>query len=70
VGSVAEMAPSAATAIPTGDPPALSAAIIDLLQSPQSRERLGKAAHAWAREYNADWTASQFEDLYQRAIDA
>jgi len=70
VGLVAEMAPSAATALPIADPPALSAAIIDLLQSPQSRERLGNAARAWAREYNANWTASQFENLYQRVIDS
>lgn len=70
VGLVAELAPAAATSVPTADAPALSAAILDLLQNPQSLKKLGKAAHAWAEKHDADWTARQFENLYQGVRDA
>lgn len=66
VGLVAELAPTAATAVPVGDAQALSTAILHLLTHPAARKALGRAAQAWAYAHNADWTASQFVALYQR----
>lgn len=64
VGLVGELAPHAALAVPVGDPQALAAGILALLHDPARRERLGRAAQAWARTHDADWTATRFEMLY------
>ena len=66
VGLVAELAPEAALAVPVRDPEALAEGTLALLGHPQERERLGHAAQRFARTYNADWTAAQFELLYAR----
>jgi glycosyltransferase involved in cell wall biosynthesis len=66
VGLVTELAPQAAIAVPPGDPAALAEGILALLAEPQRRERLGHAAQAWARAHDADWTAAQFEAIYDR----
>ena len=66
VGIVAEMAPRAAVAVPVSDPGALAKGIVDLLENSHRREALALAAQDFARTYNADWTAAQFEELYRR----
>jgi phenylacetate-CoA ligase len=65
VGLVAELAPAAATAVAPGDAPALAQAILALLQNSEQRRRLAQAARQWATTYNADWTAAQFEQIYE-----
>jgi glycosyltransferase involved in cell wall biosynthesis len=67
VGIVAEMAPRAAVAVPVSDPGALAKGIVELLGNSRRREALALAAQDFARTYNADWTAAQFEELYRRA---
>jgi glycosyltransferase involved in cell wall biosynthesis len=64
VGLVAELAPSAAYAIPPGDPQALATGVLELLTQSAQRERIGRAAQTWAHTYDADWTARQFTALY------
>jgi glycosyltransferase involved in cell wall biosynthesis len=68
VGVVAEMAPKAAMAVPVRDPAALANAIIDLLDHPDRRQSLGRAARDFADTYNADWTAEQFQAIYAKVI--
>jgi glycosyltransferase involved in cell wall biosynthesis len=64
VGLVAELAPERAWAAPVGDDAALAAGILALLRDPARRERMGRAARDWARRYDADWTAMEFERIY------
>jgi glycosyltransferase involved in cell wall biosynthesis len=64
VGVLAELAPESALAVPVGDERAMAAGILALLRDPERREQIGRAAQAWARRYDADWTAAQFERLY------
>jgi len=64
VGVVAELAPEAAWAAPVGDAAALAAGALALLRDPARREQLGRAAQAWARTHDADWTAARFEAIY------
>jgi glycosyltransferase involved in cell wall biosynthesis len=64
VGLVAELAPERAWAAPVGDDAALAAGILALLRDPARRERMGRAARDWARRYDADWTAREFERIY------
>ncbi|MEO7908824.1 MAG: glycosyltransferase family 4 protein [Roseiflexaceae bacterium] len=64
VGVLAELAPSAAWAVPVGDAVALAAGVLALLRDPASRKQLGRAAQAWARAHDADWTAARFEVIY------
>jgi glycosyltransferase involved in cell wall biosynthesis len=66
VGLIAEMAPEAALAVPVRDPPALADGIVSLLESDDRRYRMGRAAQRFARAYDADWTAAQFEAVYSR----
>jgi glycosyltransferase involved in cell wall biosynthesis len=68
VGVVAEMAPKAALAVPVRDPSALANAIVDLLDHPDRRQSLARAAQDFADTYNADWTAAQFQVIYDRVI--
>ena len=65
VGVVAELAPAAAWAVPVGDAAALAAGALTLLRDPARREQLGRAAQAWGRAHDADWTAARFEAIYQ-----
>ena len=66
VGLVAEMAPEAALAVPVRDPEALAEGILMLLANEQKRTGLGRAAQHFARTYDADWTAAQFEAVYAK----
>jgi glycosyltransferase involved in cell wall biosynthesis len=68
VGVVAELAPEGAWAVPVGDDRALADGILLLLRDTARRERMGRAAHNWARHYDADWTATQFERIYADLI--
>jgi glycosyltransferase involved in cell wall biosynthesis len=64
VGIVDELAPDRAWAAPIGDDRALARGILALLRDSPGRERMGRAARAWARRYDADWTAARFEQIY------
>jgi glycosyltransferase involved in cell wall biosynthesis len=66
VGLVAELAPERAWATPVGDDAALARGILALLGDPARRERMGHAARDWARRYDADWTAVEFERIYAK----
>jgi glycosyltransferase involved in cell wall biosynthesis len=68
VGLVDELASDAALAVPAGDASALAEGILALLADRQHRERMGKAAQAWARAHDADWTAAQFEVIYRHVV--
>jgi glycosyltransferase involved in cell wall biosynthesis len=65
VGVLAELAPEAAWAVPVGDAAAVAAGALALLSDSSRRERMGRAAQAWARAHDADWTAARFEEIYQ-----
>ncbi len=65
VGIVADLAPTAARAVPVGDPAALAEAALGLLRDAAHREQIGRAAQEWARRHDAAWTAAQFEDIYR-----
>jgi glycosyltransferase involved in cell wall biosynthesis len=67
VGVLAELAPAAAWAVPVGDVAALAAGALALLRDPIRREQIGRAAQAWARAHDADWTAARFEMIYAEA---
>ena len=60
------MAPEAALAVPVRDPEALAEGILMLLANEQKRTGLGRAAQHFARTYDADWTAAQFEAVYAK----
>jgi glycosyltransferase involved in cell wall biosynthesis len=66
VGLVAEMAPTAALAVPPADPQALAQGILHLLAHPAERVALGQAARQWAQRYDADWTAQKYETIYRQ----
>jgi len=68
VGVLAELAPTAAWAVPVGDSAALADGALALLRDSARREQLGRAAQAWARAHDADWTAARFESLYDLVI--
>jgi len=68
VGIVAEMAPRAAVAVPVGDAGALANGILELLQDSRRRASLAFAAQNFARTYDANWTAAQFEAMYRRLV--
>jgi glycosyltransferase involved in cell wall biosynthesis len=66
VGLVVEMAPGAAIAVPVRDPSAMAMAIVDILNDADRRYSLARSAQAFVRTYDADWTVSQFEAIYQK----
>jgi glycosyltransferase involved in cell wall biosynthesis len=68
VGLVADLAAldePAAVAVRPGNAAALADAIAALLTDPGRRERLASAARSWAEAHDADWTAAQFQALYE-----
>jgi glycosyltransferase involved in cell wall biosynthesis len=65
VGHIAEWAPDAAVAVPVGDAFALAGAVQQLLGDEDMRLRIAKAAHERAVAQNADYTAHQFQSLYE-----
>lgn len=66
VGLIPELAPQAAISVVTWDAHALADGIESLLCDPKLRQRLGRAAFEWAHTYDADWTAREFEELYEQ----
>jgi glycosyltransferase involved in cell wall biosynthesis len=69
VGHVADMAAlpvAAAVAVPDRNPRTLADALLDLLRDPMRREAMAAAAHHWAVQHDADFTAAAFEVLYRR----
>jgi glycosyltransferase involved in cell wall biosynthesis len=66
VGHIAEWAPSAALAVPVGNPERLADAIHTLLADESLRLRVARAAQCRALSEDADYTARTFEALYQR----
>ncbi len=65
VGYVADWASDCAVAIGRATPQALAGAIDELLRDADRRQALASAARAWAVDHDADWTAAEFERLYQ-----
>lgn len=66
VGSLPELAPDAAVAVPVGDHAALAAAIVALLGDPARLARLGAAARARVlRDYAAGPAAARWLALYR-----
>jgi glycosyltransferase involved in cell wall biosynthesis len=65
VGQIADWAPSAARAVPVGEPTLLAQQIATLLTD--ERQRLAVAQEAWgvATRENADFTACSFEEIYE-----
>jgi glycosyltransferase involved in cell wall biosynthesis len=64
VGHVADMAPSAAVAVPVMDAVALAADIRGLLHDDSERLRLAAAAQAYAARVDADATARTMRGIY------
>jgi glycosyltransferase involved in cell wall biosynthesis len=65
VGHIAEWAPDAAVAVPVGDAFALAGAVSQLLAAEDLRLRIATAAQRRAVAEDADYTARQFEALYE-----
>jgi glycosyltransferase involved in cell wall biosynthesis len=64
VGYIADWHPDRAIAVPVRNPEALADAIVNLLHDPARRARLAAAAREWTLAHDADWTAAQFERVY------
>jgi glycosyltransferase involved in cell wall biosynthesis len=65
VGHIDDLAPEAAVAVRVGDYRAMAQAALALLHDDACREALGQRALEFARAHDADWTAGQFETLYE-----
>jgi glycosyltransferase involved in cell wall biosynthesis len=65
VGIVAELAPNAAYGVPVSDHEQMAKGVVRLLESKELRDTLRINAQNWALTYNADWTANQFNLLYE-----
>jgi glycosyltransferase involved in cell wall biosynthesis len=70
VGYVADWAPDCAVAISRATPQAFAGAIEGLLRDADRRRALASSAQSWALEHDADWTAAEFERLYQVRLPA
>ncbi len=74
VGLLPSLAPEAACCVAPGDAPALARALCAVLWDADRRKAMGAAAQAFARTYDARWTADAFERIYgplvERARDA
>jgi glycosyltransferase involved in cell wall biosynthesis len=69
VGYVADWAAdNRAIAVPVRDPEALANAIVALLRNRDRREEIAAAAHSWALDHDADWTADRFDQIYRAVI--
>jgi glycosyltransferase involved in cell wall biosynthesis len=65
VGYVADWAADKAVAIEVATPRALASAIKSLHGDQHRAATMAAAAQAWSRAHDADWTAEQFDQLYQ-----
>ena len=68
VGYVADWTPDLAVAVPVRDAGALSRAIGDLIVDRARRDLVGSRARAWVLDYDADWTARRFEQIYDDVL--
>ena len=66
VGYIADWSSDRAEAVDAATPTALADAIRRLHADPGRANAIAAAAGAWVRAHTADWTAAQFEQLYQR----
>jgi len=66
VGHIAEWAPSAALSVPVGDWAGLAEAIRELLSDEEQRLRIALQAKRRALSKDADYTAREFQALYER----
>jgi glycosyltransferase involved in cell wall biosynthesis len=64
VGLVADLSPQASSAVPVGDFEALSKVAIEILNNQIRYDQVRNNAHAWALTHDAQWTADQFEKVY------
>jgi hypothetical protein len=44
----------------------MARAIVDILNDADRRQSLARSAQTFVRTYDADWTVSQFEAIYQK----
>jgi glycosyltransferase involved in cell wall biosynthesis len=70
VGHIAEWSPSAAIAVPVGNPERLANAICMVLSNEDCRLYLARAAQGRALLEDADCTAKAFERIYERLMSA
>ena len=70
VGLVPELDGTAALAVPPEDEAAMAQAILAVGGDKAKWERMSAAAQTFATCYDADWTASQFNQLYARLTGA
>jgi glycosyltransferase involved in cell wall biosynthesis len=70
VGHIAEWAPAAAVAVPPCDDEALAHETALLLADEERRIRIAREAQLRALRQDADYTAREFEALYDEIIDA
>jgi glycosyltransferase involved in cell wall biosynthesis len=70
VGYLADWSPAAATSVAPANPGALADAIESLLGNRSRRARASAEALAFARSFDADWTARTFETIYKELASA
>jgi glycosyltransferase involved in cell wall biosynthesis len=68
VGYVADWSPDLAEAIDEPTPQSLADGIRRLVADRERSLAMAAAAQSWVQEHDADWTAAQFEQLYQEAV--
>jgi glycosyltransferase involved in cell wall biosynthesis len=68
VGYVADWAPDRAIEVPAASPESLADAIVELLKDPARRATVAAAAREWTLAHDADWTAAQFQKLYDEVV--
>jgi glycosyltransferase involved in cell wall biosynthesis len=65
VGYIADWSPDAAIAVPSRGAEQLADGIDALLRLPNERARIASNARVWTLAHDADWTAAQFDRLYE-----
>jgi glycosyltransferase involved in cell wall biosynthesis len=68
VGYVSDWAADKALAVGAATPQALASAIRTLHTDKKRADQMALAAQAWSRAHDADWTAAQFDQLYQELV--
>ncbi len=64
VGLIADLEDRCTVAVDVRDHEGLAKKVIDLLHQPEHLSRLQENARAWAFEHDINWTARQFDQLY------
>jgi glycosyltransferase involved in cell wall biosynthesis len=68
VGHIAQWSPDRAVAVPVQNPSALANELLKLLRDEDKRENLSNQAYLWARQYDADFTATELIRTYSRVL--